>query len=233
MHVDLFDYSSSGLANDSFNWLTNSSGANMTDFNKSCVFNVSESEPIVDDFSIGFKVVVGLLYTLLGFFGIVGNISILVVLCKNGREKLDNTTNLCLLNVAVIDLFYFFVCHPFIMWNLLGEGTWRTDNVTCQINGCLNCMVYLIGCYSLSLIALERQLNITYPARPRMLTHRRVKVFIACIWLFSIFCAVVPLFGFNKYVVYRNPLVCGPGLDYSTWQVLIMTGEQGVTLKSS
>ena len=200
--------------------------SSLQDSNKTCIFNVSNPEPIVDDFSVGYKVFMGLLYGALGIFGIIGNVFILIILGKDWRQKRANTANLCLVNVTIIDLFYLICCHPLIMWNILREGTWRTQDIMCQLNGALNCMVYLIAIYSLSLISLERTLNITYPARPKKLTNSTAKLFIGCIWLFAFICAVLPLCGINKYVVYSNPLVCGPRLDFGTWQVLIMTGAE-------
>ncbi|XP_062517257.1 galanin receptor 2a-like [Corticium candelabrum] len=165
------------LSNVSHERLSNLSNGNWYFNGTSCVFNVSRIDPIVDDFSIAYKAVIRLLYTLIAILGVVGNVSIIFVLYKNGRRRHEYPSNVCLLKVAVIDLLYFLVCHPIIMWNLLREGTWRTGDVICRINGGLNCMVYLTACYSLPLISLERQLNITYPIKLRSLSVGRVKIF--------------------------------------------------------
>jgi hypothetical protein len=69
-------------------------------------------------------------------------------------------------------------------------------------------MAYLIGGYSLSLISFG------------------VKIFIGFLWALSFTCAALPILGVNEYVVYRNPLFCGPNLDYSTWQVIAMTSKK-------
>ena len=210
--------------------LSNSSLLDSNQTNESCVYNfgVSNYLPVVNDFSVGYKVFVGLLYTTLAVFGITGNVFILVILGRDWRHKMENTANVCLLNVIAIDLFYYFFCHPLILWNLFREGTWSTKDITCQLNGGLNCMAYLIGGYSLSLTSLERTLNLKYPAKPRVLTKYRAKIFIGFLWTFSFACAILPIFGVNEYVVYRNPLFCGPSLNYTTWQVIIMTSKETI-----
>jgi hypothetical protein len=214
------------------NWLLigNFSNNSILDLNQTdttCIYNfgVSNFIPVVDDFSTIYKVFVGLLYTFLFAIGITGNAFILIILVRDWRHKMENTANICLLNIIAVDFFYYVFCHPLILWNMIREGTWRTDDISCQVNGGLNCMAYLIGSYSLALASLERTLNLEYPGRSKILNNIKAKIFILFLWLFAFACAVLPLIGFNKYVVYRNPLFCGPSLDYSSWQVLVMTSK--------
>jgi hypothetical protein len=53
--------------------------------NESCIYNfgVSNYMPVVDDFSIGFKIFVGLVFSTLAVFGVTGNILILVIFWKD------------------------------------------------------------------------------------------------------------------------------------------------------
>ncbi|XP_065837886.1 melatonin receptor type 1C-like [Oscarella lobularis] len=191
--------------------------------NESCAYNVTMMEPVVDDFSLVYKIIIGIAWSALGIIGLTGNVSILVVLFKDKGFKLANTSNVLLANLAIVDLFYFTTSHPLTMWNALREGTWRAGDVSCQVSATVNTLVYLVAAYSLALISLEKQLNLAYPAREKSFTTKTALISLAFLWTFAFVCAILPFFGLNSYAAYRNPIVCGPNLDFSTWQVIVMT----------
>lgn len=56
------DFVTPMLTNASSDWRGSLLNASLLDDNQTCIFNVSRSDPIVDDFSVGYKVCVGILY---------------------------------------------------------------------------------------------------------------------------------------------------------------------------
>ena len=79
-------------------WLSIGNLSNSSQTNETCIYNfgVSNYLPVVDDFSIGYKVFVGLLYSSLAAIGITGNVFILIILARDWRRKMENTANVCM-----------------------------------------------------------------------------------------------------------------------------------------
>ncbi|XP_074641264.1 melatonin receptor type 1A-like [Tubulanus polymorphus] len=117
------------------------------------------------------------------FFGVAGNLLIIIAVAR--KKKLQVTTSVFIVNVAISDMVVAAVVMPTILVNLLTDGRMvgYDECVFFAFVLLTSCGVSLI---SLSLIAFNRYVNVCHHAYyKRVFENRFVVVMVAAVWSFS------------------------------------------------
>ncbi|KAF5903871.1 cholecystokinin receptor type A [Clarias magur] len=143
-----------------------------------------------------------LLYSLIFFFSIFGNLLIIVVLVVNKRMR--TVTNSFLLSLAVSDLMMAVFCMPFtFIPNLLEDFIFGA--AMCKIVAYLMGISVSISTFSLVAIAIERYSAICNPLKSRAWqTRSHAYRVIAMTWVLS-FLIMTPYPIFSSLVSYSKP----------------------------
>jgi len=133
----------------------------------------------------------------------------LVLYIFSTTKQLRTPANLFIINLAFTDFFMMFIQSPPMIVNCYYQ-TWMLGPLMCDVYALTGS---LFGCSSIltmmMMISFERYNVIVkgLQARPLTVTGALLKIFF--IWLFAAFWAVMPLFGWNRYVPEGNMTSCG------------------------
>lgn len=162
----------------------------MTDINVNgtCPSNLTEASVI----TINIRLV---LLSIIGFFGITGNIMvILVTYTKIGRKS---PTDYLIINNAVIDGIQSGIRLPLFLVNVaancnaLGYGL-------CQFHGFLSGLCFIGSAYSLAALAIFRYFRVC--KSPSIVLRTRHAVYaIALVWIITLVICLLPFWGLSVY----------------------------------
>ena len=132
-----------------------------------------------------YSVVVPLVFGIITFTGIVGNILVIHVI--RSRRKMRTVTNLLLLNLAVADLSFVMICPPFTAYQM-ATSSWPFPglfgDIICKLmHYLLNVTVY-VTIYTLVVISVIRWLTIVHnTATMALRTMKNTTIIIISIWV--------------------------------------------------
>ncbi|RUS80725.1 hypothetical protein EGW08_011511, partial [Elysia chlorotica] len=126
---------------------------------------------------------------------LVGNC--LVVAAVATSRKLRTVTNVFIVNLACADLLLGVFVLPFSAV-LEVKDQWVFGNIWCQVWLAVDVWLCTASILNLCCISLDRYLAITRPIRyPGLMSARRAKTLVACVWIFSFLICCPPLVGWN------------------------------------
>ncbi|GFR58392.1 octopamine receptor 1 [Elysia marginata] len=129
------------------------------------------------------------------FMVLVGNC--LVVAAVATSRKLRTVTNVFIVNLACADLLLGVFVLPFSAV-LEVKDRWVFGNIWCQVWLAVDVWLCTASILNLCCISLDRYLAITRPIRyPGLMSARRAKTLVACVWIFSFLICCPPLVGWN------------------------------------
>ncbi|XP_072041477.1 bombesin receptor subtype-3-like [Amphiura filiformis] len=130
---------------------------------------------------------------ILSFFGIIGNMCLLLVIFSN--QRLRNTPNILIINVAVADIMYIVSNAPFYMLHELGRPCWGYGFVACQLRHYIP-QVAQGGCiFSLTSLSRERYVAIVKGLESRISRSVRRTIMAASFaWIFGLGIGIPVLF---------------------------------------
>ena len=146
----------------------------------------------------------------------LGNLLVIIVICRN--RNLQNSTNYFLFSLALSDLLvgagapYFSVVHYTSM---------RIDlhKIPCLVGFCIMILTCGLSQANLVGISVDRYICIQHPYQYiRLVTPRRVKVIISCIWIYGMAIAFLPL-AWNTWI---SDINCGFALVLPTGYLIIL-----------
>ncbi|XP_038055009.1 allatostatin-A receptor-like [Patiria miniata] len=155
-------------------------------------------------------VAIGILMPLLMFFGIIGNLAFLLMLCR--VPKMRSLTNFYLANLAISDIAFL----VFAVSTKLYDFCIGKVNFSPTTKGVFECLFrqlvvdvsYFASLFVISLVSLEKYYAICKPIRHRVISSwdRTVKL-IACSWVVSVLIAisVIPSYSVIEYMCFVWP----------------------------
>nr|AKQ63073.1 allatostatin-A receptor 1 [Platynereis dumerilii] len=155
------------------------------------------------DFERLISIVVPVFFGLVCILGFIGNLLVIVVVLL--IQKMRNTTNLLILNLAVADLLFIIICVPFTA-ELYAMPVWPFGNVWCKLYQYLiNVSVY-VGAYTLVLIAIDRYIAVVHPFKAITISTKKHCCGIICFVWFIICIFNTPiLYHYSEFhYVYNN-----------------------------
>nr|XP_033815859.1 galanin receptor type 2 [Geotrypetes seraphini] len=153
-------------------------------------------------------VLIPLVYSAIFLVGMVGNSLVLAVLLRNG--KVNNTTNLFILNLGVADLCFILFCVPF-QATIYVLDSWVFGPFVCKAVHFVIYLTMYASSFTLATVSLDRYLAIRYPLRSRELrTPRNALAAIGLVWGLSIIFSG-PYLSYYQELQLANVTVCLPG----------------------
>ncbi|XP_029993569.1 growth hormone secretagogue receptor type 1-like, partial [Sphaeramia orbicularis] len=121
------------------------------------------------------------LYVLLMLLGIVGNVLTLLVVCL--RPHMRSSSYLYLSSMAVSDLLILLLL-PLDLYKLWRPRPWPFGDLLCKLTMFLSECCTFSSILHITFLSLERYLAVCWPiAAKALLTRRRTRLLIGCLWL--------------------------------------------------
>uniref|UniRef100_A0A914XVD7 G-protein coupled receptors family 1 profile domain-containing protein n=1 Tax=Panagrolaimus superbus TaxID=310955 RepID=A0A914XVD7_9BILA len=122
-----------------------------------------------------FTVAIGIIFMLISFVGIIGNIVVLFVIAVN--KQLHDNTNLLIANLALADFLFLTLCPPISAYAYVYG--WQFSATLCYITVSFQYITCYVSVWTLGLLAYDRYLSISSPTVVKSL-RRRCTVLYAC-----------------------------------------------------
>lgn len=139
-----------------------------------------------------------------------GNATVIAIIRKNANQRMRNTSNLFIANMAIYNLSLVIWNVPFSLSSILNKSQWFIGGVFGR-GLCKFCMFIwfiseILSCGSLSAIAVDRFLLVFFPTK-RILSKRLAHASIAFSWVFA-FGFSSPVFYYTDLYTIRGKLYC-------------------------
>lgn len=150
------------------------------------------------------KAILMVLYSIIIFVSLVGNMMVLVTVC--GNRNMRSVTNVFILSLSVSDLLLALIATPINMGNVMSTY-WKYGAFACKIVPCIT--TFCVACSSLTLccIAFERFYAIVYPLKVKFFqASTRLVPLLVTVWMTSLLSGIPQVFYFELIKVKD---VCG------------------------
>ncbi|OXB56242.1 hypothetical protein ASZ78_006425 [Callipepla squamata] len=139
------------------------------------------------------NVIMPSLFSIICFLGIVGNLIVIFTIVKKKRLKHNQTVpDIFIFNLSIVDLL-FLLGMPFLIHQLLGDGSWYFGPTLCTIITTLDSNSQITSTNILTVMTLDRYLATVYPLKSTHVRTPHIAVVVIClVWLLS-FLTVIPV----------------------------------------
>ncbi|XP_060083039.1 allatostatin-A receptor-like [Ylistrum balloti] len=153
------------------------------------------------------KIVVSIVFSLIVIIGFVGNLLVIIVVVSN--KKMQNTTNILIVSLAVADLSFIIFCVPFTA-TLYTMSRWPFGDVWCKIVQYLTYVCAYASVYTLVLMSLDRYLAVVHPITSmRIRNSRNTYMMVYLTWIIMLGGNIPVIFEFShKEVPNSNRSIC-------------------------
>ncbi|XP_070539722.1 QRFP-like peptide receptor [Ptychodera flava] len=163
--------------------------------------------------------VVTLFYVVIFIFGVLGNILVIFVVCRNSDMR--TSTNYFLVNLSVADLLVLVICMPVALLETYIIDIWVLGEVMCKLVPFLEHTTAQTSVLTLVAIAVERYVAFCHPLKAQYIctTGRTTKICIL-IWVVAgSFCIPYTQFAVHSQVLTPD------GVTFYTCGTYILTRE--------
>ncbi|OWF40117.1 allatostatin-A receptor-like isoform X2 [Mizuhopecten yessoensis] len=141
------------------------------------------------------KIVVSIVFSLIVLIGFVGNLLVIIVVFSN--KKMQNTTNILIVSLAVADLSFIIFCVPFTATTYT-MSRWPFGDVWCKIVQYLTYVCAYASVYTLVLMSLDRYLAVVHPITSmRIRTSRNTYIMVYLTWIIMLGGNIPVIFEFS------------------------------------
>lgn len=146
------------------------------------------------------------------FIAVAGNLMTLFVITR--YPPLRDVTGMFLANLAVADLLQAVIGMPLIATSAFRKE-WVFGNVLCVISGMTNSLFCITSVLTLTAVSIDRYLAIVHPLHyQNWLTVNRAKMALVYLWTQASFAALLPVFGWSRYVYLPYEFICTVQWEY-------------------
>ncbi len=157
---------------------------------------------------------------------VAGNVLVLLAICRT--RALRRLNNLLLVSLAVSDFLSAVLCMPLFITELFNDYEWVLPRKLCSFYVTLELSFVFLSVWNIAAISLERVFLIVEPMLyQRLVSERRMLLFIAGLWLVSVSYGMSQLYWFNSepYLSWsvEHPHFCRyvPSLQYAIADFLV------------
>ncbi|XP_075026221.1 melanin-concentrating hormone receptor 1-like [Calonectris borealis] len=139
------------------------------------------------------NVIMPSLFSIICFLGIVGNLIVIYTIVKKKKLKCKQTVpDIFIFNLSIVDLL-FLLGMPFLIHQLLGNGSWYFGAPLCTIITALDTNSQITSTNILTVMTLDRYLATVYPLKSTYVRTPCVAALVIClVWLLS-FLTIIPV----------------------------------------
>ncbi|XP_069123050.1 allatostatin-A receptor-like [Argopecten irradians] len=141
------------------------------------------------------RIVVSIVFSLIVIIGFVGNLLVIIVVVSN--KKMQNTTNILIVSLAVADLSFIIFCVPFTATTYT-MSRWPFGDVWCRIVQYLTYVCAYASVYTLVLMSLDRYLAVVHPITSmRIRNSRNTYIMVYLTWIIMLGGNIPVIFEFS------------------------------------
>ncbi|XP_019717272.1 melanin-concentrating hormone receptor 1 [Hippocampus comes] len=140
-------------------------------------------------------------------FGILGNSIVIYTIMKKTKCRAKQTVpDVFILNLSIVDVL-FLLGMPFLIHQLLGNGTWRFGATMCTVITVLDSNSQIVSTYILTAMTLDRYVATVHPIRFNYIRTPCVACFIiAVVWALSLI-TIIPVWMYADLMPLPGGLV--------------------------
>nr|XP_030143108.3 melanin-concentrating hormone receptor 1-like isoform X2 [Taeniopygia guttata] len=139
------------------------------------------------------NVIMPSLFSIICFLGIMGNLIVIFTIVKKKKLRCKQTVpDIFIFNLSIVDLL-FLLGMPFLIHQLLGNGSWYFGAPLCTIITALDTNSQITSTNILTVMTLDRYLATVYPLKSTYVRTPCVAALVIClVWLLS-FLTIIPV----------------------------------------
>ncbi|XP_066561809.1 melanin-concentrating hormone receptor 1 [Amia ocellicauda] len=133
------------------------------------------------------------IFGIICFLGIIGNCIVIYTIVKKTKFRAKQTVpDIFIFNLSIVDLL-FLLGMPFLIHQLLGNGSWCFGSVMCTIITALDSNSQIVSTYILTMMTLDRYLATVHPIKSNYVRTPCVAAMVIClVWLLSLL-TIIPV----------------------------------------
>ncbi|XP_076027295.1 melanin-concentrating hormone receptor 1-like [Genypterus blacodes] len=165
------------------------------------------STPTAADGSSHSSAVLPVIFGIICFLGIMGNCIVIYTIMKKTKCRAKQTVpDVFILNLSIVDLLFLFGM-PFLIHQLLGNGTWHFGETMCTVITALDSNSQIVSTYILTAMTLDRYLATVHPIRCNYVRTPCVAVLvIGLVWVLSLL-TIIPVWMYAGLMPLPGDLV--------------------------
>ncbi|XP_047435055.1 melanin-concentrating hormone receptor 1 [Mugil cephalus] len=134
-------------------------------FNGSNVTVSGTNSTAVEVGALHCSAILPVIFGIICFLGIIGNCIVMYTIMKRTKCRANQTVpDIFILNLSIVDLL-FLLGMPFLIHQLLGNGTWHFGAAMCTVITALDSNSQIVSTYILTAMTLDRYLATVHPIR--------------------------------------------------------------------
>nr|BAM63325.1 melanin-concentrating hormone receptor 1 [Sphyrna lewini] len=146
-----------------------------------------------DQFTLYTNVIMPSVFGVISFLGVTGNCIIIYTIVRKTKFRCKHTVpDIFIFNLSLVDLL-FLLGMPFLIHQLVGNGTWHFGAAMCTIITTLDSNSQITSTYILTVMSFDRYLATVHPLKSTCVrTPSVATLVIGLVWLMS-FLTIVPV----------------------------------------
>ncbi|XP_026158994.1 melanin-concentrating hormone receptor 1 [Mastacembelus armatus] len=160
-----------------------------------------------EDGSLHYSAILPVIFGIVCFLGIMGNCIVIYTIMKKTKCRAKQTVpDIFILNLSFVDLL-FLLGMPFLIHQLLGNGTWHFGASMCTVITALDSNSQIVSTYILTAMTLDRYLATVHPIRFNYIRRPCVAMLvIGLVWSMSLL-TIIPVWLYAGLMPLSDGLV--------------------------
>ncbi|KAM8842050.1 melanin-concentrating hormone receptor 1 [Synchiropus picturatus] len=180
------------------------------DFLDDSNFSVADTNltsPSVLDGTLRCSVILPVIFSIICILGIMGNFIVIYTIMKKTKCRArQSVPDIFILNMSIVDVL-FLLGMPFLLHQLLGDGTWHFGATLCTVITALDSNSQIVSTYILTAMTFDRYLATVHPIRFNYIRTPYVAVLvIVLVWVLSLF-TIMPVWMYAGLMPLTEDLV--------------------------
>ncbi|KAM6957324.1 melanin-concentrating hormone receptor 1 [Aplochiton taeniatus] len=144
------------------------------------------------------------LYGIICFLGIIGNCIVIYTIVKKTKFRVQQTVpDIFIFSLSIVDLL-FLLGMPFLIHQLLGNGSWCFGGTMCTVITALDSNSQIVSTYILTVMTLDRYLATVHPIRfNHVRTPNMAVAAVGLVWLLSL-VSITPVWMYAGLMPLRD-----------------------------
>ncbi|VDI71296.1 allatostatin receptor [Mytilus galloprovincialis] len=144
-------------------------------------YNLSAAEIELFEFESILGFILPIIYGLTIPVGCLGNLLVIIAVCSQRQKR--NTTDILIVNLAVVDILFIMVYVPYLVTTYF-KGSWVLGDFVCKLSNYILYVSATISVYTLVMMSLDRYLAIVHPITSKKYrTRQNVNLLVFITWL--------------------------------------------------
>ncbi|XP_055510078.1 melanin-concentrating hormone receptor 1-like [Leucoraja erinacea] len=143
------------------------------------------------------NIIMPCLFGIIVFLGIIGNSIVIYTIVRKTKFKYKHTVpDIFIFNLSLADLL-FLLGMPFLIHQLVGNGTWHFGAIMCTIITSLDSNSQVTSIYILTAMTFDRYLATVHPLKSAYMRTPSIATLVIClVWLAS-FLTIIPVWLYS------------------------------------